>query len=119
VAFGLLLDMPVSPEALEEGIRLAERLRALYGIDTGNVHADRQEAAERALREVVEPLRFGEDELAAAARDLGYGLDPAECANYCDNVRRLADVELRKRALRAFAEGPDPPVARRVSVPPE
>jgi hypothetical protein len=105
VAFGLLLDTPVSPRVLDEAIALAEALRLRYGIDTGNVQADRQEAAERALREGVEPLTFTDGEIAAAARDLGYSLDPAECANYCDNVRRLALVELRKRALRALAYG--------------
>ena len=48
---------------------------------------------------------FEEGEIAAMAVELGYSLDPAECANYCDNVRELATVELKRAALEAFADG--------------
>lgn len=109
VAFGLLLDMPVSEETRAEAIELADKLRRRYGIDTGYPEEDREHAAARAMEEVIEPLKFSRRELQVMAQSLGYSLEPGECANYCDNVRRLAEAELRKKALRDFADGAPSP----------
>lgn len=105
VAFGYLLDTPRPPEVVDESLVIAEKLRLRYGIDTGNREADRLAAARRAKEELLDALVFSPAELEEAARSLGYSLDPAECANFCENVARLADIELKKRALKAFAEG--------------
>jgi len=109
VAFGLLLDTPASDAVVREAIEIADRLRHRYGIDTGNPQADREEATRRVREEVLDHLSFTPAEMEAVARSLGYSLDPAACRNFCDNVRRLAEVELRKRALREFADGAAPP----------
>ena len=105
IALGVLLDTPVAPQALDEGLRVAERLRQRYGIDTGNRHADRLAAAMRARRELLIPLDVPPATLRAAAERLGYSLDPARCHNTCGNVARLARLDLEKRALQAFADG--------------
>ncbi len=105
VAIGLYLDSPRSPEVTDKALVLSEKLRALYGIDTGNAFADREQAALRAHREFLDRLVFEDDEIRDMARDLGYSLDPAECANYCDNVHDLAVIELKRTALDAFANG--------------
>ena len=105
IAIGLMLDTPRTPEVLDEALVLAEKLRRRYGIDTGNDFNDREEAARHAKFEFLDRLVFSEEEILETAASLGYSLDPAECANYCDNVRELATVELQKRALQAFAAG--------------
>ena len=104
VAFGHLIDAPRQVEVIDEGIDIAEKLCQRYGLDSGNRLADRIKAAERARQEVLQPDQIGEQQIEAMARSLGYSLDPAACADYCDNVRRLARVEIQKRALRDFAE---------------
>ncbi|MEE9231043.1 MAG: hypothetical protein V3U86_10085 [Acidobacteriota bacterium] len=105
IAFGHLLDTPVPFEVIDEGLEIADQLRQRYGIQTGNLHNDRLEAARRAEQEIVDPLSFSPEQLESAARSLGYSLDPNDCGNYCENVRRLAILELKMRALRAFAQG--------------
>jgi len=105
VAVGMLLDTPRSPEVVERSLDVAERLRRRYDIDTGNPVADRETAARRVQTEFLDRLIFEEGEIAAMAVDLGYSLDPEQCANYCDNVRELATVELKRAALEAFADG--------------
>lgn len=104
-AFGYFLDSPVSPSVIDDSLALAEALRLRYGIDTGNAQADRIAAARRAEREVLDSRTFTDEEIAAAARALGYGLAPAECADYCGNVRRLAVLHLKMALLRAHGEG--------------
>lgn len=105
IAMGLLLENPVSPGVVDEGLRVAELLRRRYAIDSGNVHADRVAAALRARDEVVARLEVTPDQLRATAEDLGYSLDPARCGTTCENVARLARIELEKRALADFAAG--------------
>jgi hypothetical protein len=105
IAMGLLLHTPAKPEVLDEGLRVAERLRRRYGIDSGNVHADRIEAALRARDEVLARLDVSPEELRESAEALGFSLDPARCRTTCDNVARLARLELEKRALQRFAFG--------------
>ena len=102
VAFGLLLDTPVSDAVIRESLALAEALRRIYGIDTGNVYRDRQTATERARTEVLEPLLFTTEQIKATATDLGYRLNPEHCRDFCHHVEELARVELKKRALRDF-----------------
>jgi hypothetical protein len=105
VAIGVLLDSPRTPQVVDEALVLAEKLRRHYGIDSGNAYADRQEAAERAQHDFLDRLVFTEEEIAESARALGYSLDPAMCANWCDNAREAALVELEKRALLALVAG--------------
>lgn len=105
LALGHFLDVPAAASSIDEGIAIAEKLRLRYGIDTGDRHADRVEAARRAKTELLDNLTFTEEDLEQAARRLGYSLNPVECADYCENVRRLAVATLQKRALKAFAEG--------------
>ena len=105
VALGLLLDTPRTPEVTDQALIVSEKLRQQYGIDSGNPLSDREEAARRAQVEFLDRLVFEEDEVRAMAAGLGYSLDPAECANYCENVRELATVELKRQALQAFADG--------------
>lgn len=109
VAFGALIDSPRPAQVVEEGLRVAEKLRQRYGIDTGDAAADRQAAARRAQAEFLDRLTFPSAEVEEAARSLGYSLDPAACADYCDNVRRLAVADLMMQALRAFADGREGP----------
>jgi hypothetical protein len=113
LAFGRLIDTPQAPEVLDEGIRIAEALRRRYGIDTGDLEEDRRQAAERARVEVLETMVVSDDRIEITAEGLGYSLDPAVCSDYCDNVRRLALLELKKQALTAFAGGA--PVARNIA----
>lgn len=98
VAFGLLLDSPLPAAVLDDAIAVADRLRSLYGIDTGNRLADRETAARRAAT-VLEALVFSEDEIRGMAASLGFTLDPAVCRSACRDIRALAEVELKKRAL--------------------
>jgi hypothetical protein len=105
LAFGYLIDTPRSQETIDESLVLAEKLRLRYQIDTGNVQADRVAAARRAQEELLDVVVFSPREIEDAARSLGYSLDPRQCADACDNVRRLAIIELKKSALRAFADG--------------
>jgi hypothetical protein len=104
-AFGYFLDSPVSPSVIDESLALAEALRRRYGIDTGNAHADRITAARKAQREILDGRTFSDEEIEDAARALGYGLAAAECADYCENVRRLAVLHLKMALLRAHGEG--------------
>ena len=99
-----MLDSPRSPEVIGTAVEIAEKLRVKYDIDTGNAFEDRTEAAQRAQVEFLDRLAFSEEELSSQAASLGYSLDPARCANYCDNVRELAAIELQKLALAAFAD---------------
>jgi hypothetical protein len=101
-----LLDAPAGQGAVGEGLVIAEALRRRYAIDTGNLPADNLAAARRAEREVLEPLRVTPEQVERAARSLGYSLEPAACANYCENVYRLALLELQKQALRRAALAP-------------
>ncbi len=105
IAYGFLLHSPRPKEVLEEGLRIAELLRQRYGIDTGNRYQDRLVAARRAKRELLDRLDFSQEEIEEMARSLGHSLDPAECANFCPQISRLSILELKKEALRAFAEG--------------
>lgn len=103
IAWGMMVDRPAGASSIDRGIEIAEQLRLRYGIDTGDVVADRMEAARRAREEVVAKVEMDEAALRQAAFELGY--DPDACADYCASLRRLAEVELRKRALVAYAEG--------------
>ncbi len=102
VAFGLLLDTPRPQAVIDEGLIVAEQLRRIYRIDTGNRFADYRAAAERARDEVLEPLDPSPRELATVAESLGYSLLPERCGNTCGSVERLARAEIAKRALKAF-----------------
>lgn len=111
VAYGLLFDSPPPAKVIDTGIVIADKLRRRYGIDTGDLLADRRAAARRAREEWLDRLTFTEPQIRAAARALGYSLDPQRCRNTCTHVRALASIELQKRALAAFADGvalPDP-----------
>ena len=105
IAMGLLLHTPAAPDALDEGLRVAEQLRRRYGIDSGSRHADRVAAALRARDEVLARLDVTSDQLRATAEALGYSLEPARCRTTCENVARLARLALEKRALQRFAAG--------------
>jgi hypothetical protein len=109
IAYGFLLDSPRPKEVVEEGLRIAELLRQRYGIDTGNRYQDRLAAARRAQREFVDRLDFSQEEIEEMAGSLGYSLDPDECADSCAQVHRLSILELKKKALTAFAEGREGP----------
>lgn len=98
VAFGLLVDSPPPLAVIDEAIAIADRLRHAYGIDTGDVLADREAAARRAVA-YLEGLDFREADLARVARELGYDLRPEACRSFCRDLRALAETELRKRAL--------------------
>jgi hypothetical protein len=102
VALGFLLDTGAPPATIARSALVAERLRRHYGIDTGNVWADREAAARRAL-DAVAAREFTEEQIAAKAAALGYSLDPAVCTNTCANVRRLAEIELQRDALADLA----------------
>jgi len=106
VAVGLLLDAPCPPAVLERSIEIAEGLRRAYGIDTGRALADREAAARQAQREWLDDFEPSDEEIAVTAAELGYSLDPVHCADACDNVRALATLELKKRALVRFALSP-------------
>lgn len=108
-AFGYLLDSPRPFAVIDQGLAIAERLRQRYGIDTGNPEADRRAAALKFQAEVLDRLRFDPHEIDSTAQGLGYSLDPAQCLTTCENVRRLAVIELQKRALEAFADGREMP----------
>jgi hypothetical protein len=103
---GLLIDSAPSASSVDRGLAIAEALRRKYGIDTGDPLRDRREAASRAQREVLDPLVFEDKHVAVMAAELGYSLDPNACANTCGNVRELAVLELKKRALEAFVARP-------------
>lgn len=130
VAYGLLLDSPRSEKVVAAGIVVADKLCRRYGIDTGDVLADRRAAAERAQVELLDTLTFTEAQVKKAARWLGYSLDPTRCRNTCTHVRALAVIELQKRALAAFADDQadgratdgtvvvKPPAGQRTSSPP-
>jgi hypothetical protein len=105
IAFGLLVDSPPPPGVLDEAIAIADRLRRAYGIDTGNVLADREAAAHRAAA-YLEGLTFGEGDLGRVATELGYDLRPGACRTACRDIRALAETELRKRALLALLSPP-------------
>jgi hypothetical protein len=105
VAIGYMLDSPRPLEAIRKGIAVADGLRAVYGIDTGDVIADREAAARRAQSELLDRTSFSEGEIASMARTLGYSLDPAVCGTTCENVRRLTQLELQKLALERFVAG--------------
>jgi hypothetical protein len=103
IAMGLLLENPVPVATVDEGLRVADGLRRRYGLDSGNIHADRVTAALWARDEVVAQLDVTPEQLQTAAEALGYSLDPGRCGNTCENVARLARIELEKRALVGFA----------------
>ena len=105
IAFGLLVDSPPPPAVIDEAIAIADRLRRAYGIDTGNVLADREAAARRAAA-YLGGLAFGEGDLARVATELGYDLRPEACRAACRDIRALAETELRKRALLALLSTP-------------
>ena len=105
IATGLLFETPAPAATVDEGLRVAEQLRQRYGLDSGDVHADRVAAALRARDEVVARLDITPDQLRTSAEALGYSLDPARCGTTCENVARLARIELEKRALAKFAAG--------------
>jgi hypothetical protein len=115
IAFGLLVDSPPPPAVIDEAIAIADRLRRAYGIDTGDVLADREAAARRAAAD-LEALAFGEGDLARVATELGYDLRPGACRTTCRDIRALAETELRKRALLALLSRP-PEVASEVPCP--
>ena len=50
--------------------------------------------------------------LQLEAAKLGLSLDPDRCGIACDNVRRLATIELKKTVLRLYAEGKEVPYQR-------
>ena len=104
-AYGSFLDARFAPTLVDESLALAEALRTRYGIRSGDPVADRTAAAARALAEVESDLPFGDAEIEAAARQLGYSLDPASCADTCGNVRRLAGIHLKMEALRRLGMG--------------
>lgn len=108
IAVGILLDSPRPSAVIDRAIEIADALRQRYGIDSGDVVADREQAARRAQQEVVESLEVSEQALSQAAAQLGYSLDPAACGGTCENVRRLARLELQRRALERFADGAGP-----------
>jgi len=99
-AVAALLDAPAGYAAVDEGLSIAEALRKHYGIDTGDAAADRLAAARRAEEELLAPLRVTPQQVEQAARALGYSLEPSACANFCDNVYRLALLSLHKQAIR-------------------
>lgn len=105
IAMGLLMHTPVAADTVDEGLRVAEGLRRRFGIDSGDVHADRVAAALRARDEIVARLDVTPEALRKTAEELGYSLDPARCSTTCDNVARLARIELEKRALQRFVAG--------------
>ena len=105
IAFGLLVDSPPPLAVIDEAIAIADRLRRLYGIDTGNILADREAAGRRAAA-YLEGLAFGEGDLARVATELGYDLRPGACRTACRDIRALAETELRKRALLALLSRP-------------
>jgi hypothetical protein len=105
IAFGLLVDSPPPPAVIDEASAIADRLRRAYGIDTGNVLADREAAARRAAA-YLEGLAFGEGDLGRVATELGYDLRPGACRTACRDIRALAETELRKRALLALLSPP-------------
>jgi hypothetical protein len=109
IAYGFLLDSPRPREVVEDGVKTAELLRRRYGIDTGNPYQDRLAAARRAKREFLDRLEFSRQEIETMAASLDYSLDPDECLNFCQQVERLAVLELEKEALRAFALGREGP----------
>jgi len=115
VAFGYLIDSARPQEVIDEGLVIADKLRRRYDIDTGHPWADRAVAAQRANAELLGALSFDSADVERMALSLGYSLDAALCADFCDNVRRLAIIELQKQALREFAEGTGP--ARAISPP--
>ncbi len=103
IAMGLMLHTPVSEETLDLSIRIADRLRHLYGLESGNIHADRVAAAQRAHTTILEELTPTPEELRVTAEALGYSLDPATCGNTCTNVARLARLEIEKLTLQRVA----------------
>ena len=105
IAFGLLVDSPTPLALIDEAIAVADRLRRAYGIETGDVLADREAAARRAAA-YLEGLAFGEGDLARVATELGYDLRPGACRTACRDIRALAETELRKRALLALLSRP-------------
>lgn len=105
VAVGYLLDSPRPGPVIDRALVIAEKLRLRYGIDTGRPVMDREEAVRRVQAEFLDRLEFSEVEIHRAAGKLGFSLDPARCETWCDNVRELAIVELKKLALVAFADG--------------
>jgi glutathione S-transferase len=112
IAFGLFIDSPVPSRVLDESMAIAERLRQASGIDTGNLVADREAAARRAAT-YLEQLAFQESDLVRAAKELGYDLRPEACRSSCRDIRALAEVELRKRALLALLSSPPAPLPGR------
>ena len=102
LAVAVLLDSPRPLAVIDEGIRVADPLRARYGIESGHLHADRVAAARRAAAE-IDRIVFTGDEIRAAAAAMGHDLDA--CGSYCRNVERLAEIRLKQRALRALAGG--------------
>lgn len=102
IAVGYLLDVPRSRAVIDRSLEIAEKLRQRYGIDTGDPVADRERAARRAQEEIVDRLEVSERQLALAAAELGFSLDTRICGDTCDNVRRLALLELQRRALADF-----------------
>jgi len=104
-AFGYFLDSPRPFVVLDQGLAIAEKVRRRYGIDTGNAEVDRRAAALRFQAEVLDRIVFSTEEIEGTVRGLGYNLDPGICLNACDNIRHLAEIELKKAALQAFADG--------------
>jgi hypothetical protein len=102
LAVALLLDSSRPLPVIDEGIRVADRLRTRYDIDTGHPYADRVTAARRAVAE-LDGIVFSREQLREAAMALGHDLDA--CGNYCRNVEHLAEIRLKQGALRDLAGG--------------
>ncbi len=116
VAFGLLLDNPPPTAVIDEAVAVADRLRGVYGIDTGDRLADREEAARRAAA-LLDGLVFGAEEIAKVAGELGFDLEPAACGSSCRDIRALAQTELRRRALLRMIGAVEPPTDRPATTP--
>ena len=100
VAYGLLLDTPVSPETIDRSLKILQGLRERYDLHDGV--RDDEEAARRALAE-IEAIEFSAEQTAAMAKKLGVSIDPKVCGEACENFERLVLVELRMEALAKLA----------------
>lgn len=106
VAFGLYLDAPRSSSVLDRAIVLADGLRARYGLASGDVDTDRQQAAQRAAVELG-AIEVREAEVECAARALHTSIEGPRCERWCANARELARLELLRAALEEWG-GLDP-----------
>ena len=106
IAVGLLLDSAPAPEAIDQGLVIAEALRRCYGPDANGRFPSREDTARRARTEILDKMSLSEEEIRAMAVTLGYSLEPAACGNTCENVRTLAVIELEKQRLLALVSAP-------------